>query len=88
MVGHGLLGRYALGARGPTRVFINTTLSRHVPGAKDRMVLGSRNYVNGVFAEYRDRFGPRRKNGARPLRGLEALSDLATMRDLRVDVVR
>ena len=54
----------------------------------DGVVLGSRNFVNGVFAEYRDRFGPRRKNGARPLRGLEALSDLATMRDLRVDVVR
>jgi putative transposase len=53
----------------------------------DGVVLGSRNYVNGVFAEYRDRFGPRRKSGARRLRGLEALGDLATMRDLRVDVV-
>jgi REP element-mobilizing transposase RayT len=53
----------------------------------DGVVLGSRNYVNGVFAEYRDRFGPRRKTGARRLRGLEALGDLATMRDLQVDVV-
>jgi hypothetical protein len=53
----------------------------------DGVVLGSRNYVNGVFAEFRDRFGPRRKTGARPLRGLEALSDLATMRDLQVDVI-
>jgi len=53
----------------------------------DGVVLGSRNYVNGVFAEYRDRFGPRRKSGARRLRGLEALGDLATMRDLRVDVL-
>ena len=53
----------------------------------DGLVLGSRNYVNGIFTEYRDRFGPRRKSGARRLRGLGALGDLATMRDLRVNVV-
>ncbi len=53
----------------------------------DGVVLGSRNYVNEVFGEFRDRFGPRRKSGARGLRGLDALGDLATMRDLRVDVV-
>jgi hypothetical protein len=54
----------------------------------DGVVLGSRNYVNEVFAEFRDRFGARRKTGARSLRGLAALSHLATLRDLRVDVVR
>jgi hypothetical protein len=43
--------------------------------------------VNGVFTEYQDRFGPRRKTGARRLRSLPALGDLATMRDPRVDVV-
>lgn len=53
----------------------------------DGVVLGSRNYVNEVFAEFRDRFGPRRKSGARPLRGLAALSHLATLRDLRVNAV-
>jgi hypothetical protein len=53
----------------------------------DGVVLGSRNYVNGAFAEYRDRFGPRRKTGARRLRGLPALGELATMRDLRVNAV-
>ena len=53
----------------------------------DGVVLGSRNYVNGVFAEYRDRFGPRRKTGARRLRGLGALGELTALRDLRVDVV-
>ena len=36
---------------------------------------------------YRDRFGPRRKTGARGLRGLGALGNLSSMRDLRVDVV-
>jgi hypothetical protein len=54
----------------------------------DGLVLGSRNYVNEVFAEFRDRFGARRRTGARPLRGLAALRHLATLRDLRVDVVR
>ena len=53
----------------------------------DGVVLGSRNYVNGVFAEYRDRFGPRRQTGARPLRGRGALGNLTSMRDLQVDVV-
>jgi putative transposase len=53
----------------------------------DGVVLGSRNYVNGVFAESRDRFGPRRTSGARRMRGLTALGELATMRDLQVDVV-
>ncbi len=53
----------------------------------DGVVLGSREYVNGVFGEFRERFGPRRRTGARPLRGLGVLGDLATLRDLRVDVV-
>jgi len=53
----------------------------------DGVVLGSRNYVNEVFSEFRDRFGPRRKSGARPLRGLSVLGELATMRDLQVNVV-
>jgi hypothetical protein len=53
----------------------------------DGVVLGSRSYVNGVFAEFRERFGPRRKSGARRMRGLEALGELATMRDLQVEVV-
>ena len=53
----------------------------------DGVVLGSRNYVNEVFREFRDRFGARRRDGARPLRGLGALGELATMRDLQVNVV-
>jgi REP element-mobilizing transposase RayT len=53
----------------------------------DGVVFGTRNYVNEVFAQYRERFGPRRKTGARGMRGLPALGNLATMRDLRVDVV-
>ena len=41
----------------------------------DGVVLGSRNYVNEVFAEFRDRFGPRRKTGARKVRGAAVLSE-------------
>ena len=29
----------------------------------DGMILGSKTYVNDVFAEHRDRFGPKRKTG-------------------------
>ena len=54
----------------------------------DGMVLGSRNYVNEVFAEYRDRFGPKRTSGARPLRAVgEALGELTAARDLRVNAI-
>ncbi len=53
----------------------------------DGVVLGSRNYVNGVFEEFRGRFGERRRTGARPLRGVAALGHLMTLRDLRVDAV-
>jgi hypothetical protein len=53
----------------------------------DGVALGAQNYVNEVFAEFRDRFGARRKTGARPMRGLKALGHLATLRDLRVKAV-
>ncbi len=53
----------------------------------DGVVLGSRLYVNEVFAKFRDRFGPKRTTGARPLRGLAALAPLCALRDLRRNVV-
>lgn len=53
----------------------------------DGVALGSRDYVNEVFHEFRTRFGARRTTGARPLRGLSALKDLFTLRDLRLDRV-
>jgi len=52
-----------------------------------RRELGSRNYVNGVFEEFRGRFGERRRTGARPMRGVAALGHLMTLRNLRVDAV-
>ena len=77
--------RRALKAKG--ELSLGEVLRLRVRYFTDGVVLGSRNYVNEVFVEYRDRFGPRRKSGARRLRGLEALGDLATLRDLQVDVV-
>ena len=51
----------------------------------DGAVLGSKEYVNSVFERHRDRFGPRRTTGARPVRGLSGLA-LSCLRDLRVQV--
>jgi len=50
----------------------------------DGAVLGSREFVNGIFRHYRNRFGARRKDGARRLRGLEI--ELYALRDLRLGV--
>jgi putative transposase len=51
----------------------------------DGAVLGSREYVDRVFGSLRDRFGERREDGARRVRGLG--SPLYAMRGLRVDAV-
>ncbi len=50
----------------------------------DGMVLGSRPFVEGLFQRYRHWFGPKRTDGARPLRGLASETPLFTFRDLRV----
>ena len=51
----------------------------------DGVVLGSRNFVDGVFRACRDRFGATRKSGARKLRGeaSAAAGVLWSARDLR-----
>jgi putative transposase len=49
----------------------------------DGVALGSRDFVNGVFAEFRDRFGARRKTGARDLKGIRPLTALKSLRNLR-----
>jgi putative transposase len=51
----------------------------------DGAVLGSWEFVEGMFRECRGWFGDRRKSGARRMRGL-AGGELFTVRDLRVDV--
>lgn len=49
----------------------------------DGMALGSTEFVDSVFAEFRDHFGSRRKTGARNLRGGNVFSNLASARSLR-----
>lgn len=52
----------------------------------DGAVLGSKGFVNSVFNAERQRFGPKRSSGARPLRGVEA-AELCALRDLRLQVI-
>ncbi|MEO8614836.1 MAG: hypothetical protein ABI600_06835 [Luteolibacter sp.] len=51
----------------------------------DGAVIGSRSFVNEAFAKSRTRFGPKRKDGARMLKGAAAAAKghLWSMRDLR-----
>jgi hypothetical protein len=51
-------------------------------------VIGSKEFVNEAFANARERFGPKRKDGARAMRGSGsgAKGLLWSMRDLRVRV--
>ena len=51
----------------------------------DGAVLGSRNFVDGVFRACRERFGPKRTSGARKLRGAASAAGgvLWSVRDLR-----
>jgi hypothetical protein len=54
----------------------------------DGAVIGSREFVNEAFASARERFGTKRKDGARKLRGSAAPANsvLWSLRDLRVGV--
>lgn len=53
----------------------------------DGAVFGSTEFVNRVFQSNRDRYGPKRKTGARRMRGAD-FGELRTLRDLRVDVIQ
>ena len=50
------------------------------------VAIGSRDFVNQVFAHHRSHFGPKRIEGARPIRGVP-LPHLKTLRDLRVNAI-
>jgi REP element-mobilizing transposase RayT len=52
----------------------------------DGAVLGTRAYVDDVFQQNRERFGPKRKDGARKLRHLQS-NALFSLRDLRLSPV-
>ena len=55
----------------------------------DGVVIGGKAFVEDMFTAFRDRFGPKRKDGARPLRGLagdSAKDRLFNFRQLRTGV--
>jgi putative transposase len=49
----------------------------------DGVALGTRAFVEEVFVLHREKFGAKRKNGARPIRALASIG-LNALRDLRV----
>ncbi|MBM3879779.1 MAG: hypothetical protein FJ387_08675 [Verrucomicrobia bacterium] len=54
----------------------------------DGVVLGSKGFVDGVWLAHRDRFGAKRRSGARPIRGGGAsLAGLRALRDLRLAAI-
>jgi putative transposase len=64
------------------------TLRWRVRYFTDGAAIGSRGFVNELFNRCRDRFGTRRKNGARKLKGSAASASglLWSMRDLRKEI--
>lgn len=72
--------------RDGVRLSLGEVLRLRVRYFTDGLVLGSANWVNEVFVEYRERFGARRRSGARRLR-VGGLEGLRAMRDLRKRVV-
>lgn len=52
----------------------------------DGVILGSEKFVNEMFGRFRDRFGARRKTGARLIRGVP-LPGIWVLRDLRVNAI-
>jgi hypothetical protein len=52
----------------------------------DGVVMGSKTYVNEVFGALRGRFGPKRKDGARRMLGVES-DQLYVLRDLKRDLL-
>ncbi|MBK8094309.1 MAG: transposase [Verrucomicrobiaceae bacterium] len=55
----------------------------------DGAVIGGKEFVNAIFKSQRKRFGAKRKDGARMVRGIEmaeGTEKLCTLRDLRVEV--
>ena len=52
----------------------------------DGVALGSRAFVNEVFLQHRKKFGPRRRDGARPIRAVP-LHDFSVLHNLKVCTV-
>ena len=62
---------------------LGQVLRLRVRHMSDRVVLGTKAFVNEVFTQHREKFGKKRKNGAQPIRALAAFG-LTALRNLRV----
>ena len=65
---------------------LGEVLRLRVRHMSDGVALGTREFVNEVFQLHREKFGPKRKDGARPIRALSSIG-LTAMRDLKVRAV-
>jgi hypothetical protein len=65
--------------------FMSEYLRLRVRYFADGAVLGRRQYVDEMFGAMRERFGPKRRDGARRLKGVKA--DLYSLRALRIGPV-
>lgn len=75
----------AQGGRLPQSEYLRCKVRYFTDGA----VLGGRDFVEEIFQAFRERFGSKRKDGARPLRGMEkedASRRLFNLRQLQKDV--
>ena len=66
------------------RIGLDEYLRCRVRYFSDGAAMGSREFVDGIFGRFRGQFGPKRRSGARRMRGLAP--ELFTARDLQVDV--
>jgi len=62
---------------------LGQVLRLRVRHMSDGVALGTRAFVNEVFTLHREKFGAKRKDGARPIRALSSIG-LMALRDLRV----
>lgn len=73
----------AEGGRLPRSAYLRCRVRYFTDGA----VIGSKDFVNEVFTNLKERFGQKRRTGARLMRGLARDERLYSMRDLKVDAV-
>jgi putative transposase len=75
----------ALRSDGATGLGLGQMLHHRIRYFSAGVAIGSRGFINDLFRGTRDRFGPKRKDGARKLRGpaAAAAGQLWTLRDLK-----
>lgn len=66
---------------------INEVLLLRIRYFRDGVFIGSAEFVDHLFDENRERFGPRRKGGARPMKQVFRALGLHSVRDLRKGVL-